>query len=161
MARRRDGGGAWSDSPARRSQGLGWAEVTALPEPISTTMGIAWLTAAVLVLAAGGLLAVRALWWWVAGAVGVVVSQAVIVTSWRDAKAGTVANVVLLVAAGCTFASQGPTSYRAEYTPPTRRGRTPISSSTSTTSPTTPRRPRAPSDPAQDHRNIGAGKNCS
>ena len=42
-------------------------------------------------------------------------SQAVIFTSWSDAQAGTIANLVLLVAVGYGYASQGPTSYRAEY----------------------------------------------
>jgi hypothetical protein len=51
----------------------------------------------------------------VVGAVSLVVSQVAIVTSWDDAKAGTAANVVLLVAAGYAFASKGPTSFRAEY----------------------------------------------
>jgi hypothetical protein len=51
----------------------------------------------------------------VVGAVSLVVSQLVILTSWNDAKAGTAANVVLLVTVGYAFASQGPTSFRAEY----------------------------------------------
>jgi hypothetical protein len=97
------------------AKGLGWAEVTALKDPVSPAMGLVWLAAAVLVVAAGVLLAVRTPWWWVVGAVSLVVSQVAIVTSWNDAKAGTVANVVLLVAIGYAFASQGPTSFRAEY----------------------------------------------
>ena len=49
------------------------------------------------------------------GAVAVVASQAVIFTSWSDAKAGTLANVVLVVAVIHGFAAQGPASYRTEY----------------------------------------------
>jgi hypothetical protein len=97
------------------AKGLGWAEVAALTDPVSHVMGLAWLGAALLVVAAGVLLAARATWWWMVGAVSVVVSQVAIVTSWGDAKAGTVANVVLLLAVGYGFASQGPTSFRAEY----------------------------------------------
>jgi hypothetical protein len=97
------------------AKGLGWAEVGALSDPVSPAMGLVWLAAAELVVVAGGLLAVRTSWWWVVGAVSLVVSQVAIVTSWNDAKAGTVANVVLLVAVGYGFASQGPTSFRAEY----------------------------------------------
>ena len=78
-------------------------------------MGLAWLAAAATVVATGLLLAVRNRTWWVAGTVGVVVSQAVIWTTWNDAKTGTVANVLLLAALGYAFASRGPTSYRAEY----------------------------------------------
>jgi hypothetical protein len=97
------------------AKGLGWAEVTQLENPISTAMGVAWLGAAVLVVISGVLLLFRGRWWWVVGAVAVVASQTVILTSWRDASAGTVANVILLAAVVYGCASQGPASYRAEY----------------------------------------------
>ena len=97
------------------AKGLGWAEVASLSQPVSPVMGLVWLAGAVLVVVAGVLLAVRTPWWWVVGAVSLVVSQVAIATSWNGAKAGTVANVVLLVAVGYGFASQGPTSFRAAY----------------------------------------------
>ncbi len=97
------------------AKGLGWADVTALTEPISPAIGLVWLAAAALLVATGVLLAVRARWWWIVGAVAVVVSQAVIFTSWSDARVGTIANIVLLVAVVYGYASQGPRSYRAEW----------------------------------------------
>lgn len=97
------------------AKGLGWADVPQLAKPISTTMGVAWLAAGVLVLTAGVLLAMGIRWWWVVGAVAAMASQSVILTSWGDAKAGTAANVVLVLAVVYGFASQGPTSFRAEY----------------------------------------------
>jgi hypothetical protein len=97
------------------AKGLGWAEVTQLSQPISIAQGVSWLTAAVLIVVTGVLLARTSRWSWVVGAVAVVVSQAVIITSWSDAKAGTIVNAVLLVAVLYGYASQGPTSYRAEY----------------------------------------------
>lgn len=96
-------------------KGFGWAEVSQLTEPIGTAIGVAWLAAAVLVVAAGALLIARVRWWWAVAAVAAVVSQAVILTSWSDAKAGTTANVLLAMAAGYGFASQGPRSYRARF----------------------------------------------
>jgi hypothetical protein len=96
-------------------KGLGWAQVAALPDPISPVLGLVWLTAAVAVVATGVLLAVRDRRWWVAGILGVVVSQAVICTSWNDAKTGTAANALLLAALGYALVSRGPASYRAEY----------------------------------------------
>ena len=96
------------------AKGLGWAEVASLPEPIGPAMGLVWLVAAAAVVAAAVLLAVRNRGWWVAGIVGLVFSQAVIFTSWSNARVGTVANVVLLVALAYTLASHGPTSFRAE-----------------------------------------------
>lgn len=97
------------------AKGLGWADVPALPEAISTVGGVIWLAAAALVTTAGVLLIVAARWWWLVGGVAAVVSQAVILTSWSDAKAGTLPNVVLLLAAGYGYASQARTGYRAEY----------------------------------------------
>lgn len=96
-------------------EGFGLADVPALEEPISSTTGAVWLTAGVLLVATGWLLAARSRWWWAVGAVAVVVSQALIFTSWSDAKAGTAVNAVLLLAVGYGFASQGPTSFRWEY----------------------------------------------
>ena len=97
------------------AKGFGWAEVEALTEPIEPALGVVWLTAAIVVVATGVLVAARNRMWWVAGAAGVVISQIAILTSWSDARTGTLANLLLLAALGYTFLSHGPTSYRAEY----------------------------------------------
>ena len=97
------------------AKGLGWAEVAALPEPISPAMGVAWLSAAATVVVTGALLAARKRRWWMVGTLAVVISQAMILTSWNDARTGTLANLLLLAALGYTLASRGPASYRAEY----------------------------------------------
>jgi hypothetical protein len=94
-------------------KGFGWGDVSQLSEPISTSMGGAWLVAAVVVIAAGVMLLAGLRWWWAVAAVATVVSQAVIVTSWADAKAGTAANVLLALAAVYGFRANGPTSFRA------------------------------------------------
>jgi len=97
------------------AKGLGWAAVEALTEPIGTAAGVLWLTAAVLVVLTAALLAVRLRRWWLVGAVALIVSQAAILSAWGDARAGTLANVVLLAAVVHGYASQGPTSYRAAF----------------------------------------------
>jgi hypothetical protein len=97
------------------AKGLQWTDVTQLAEPIGTTGGVVWLAAAVVMIAAGGLLLARVRWWWIVGAVALVVSQSVIVTSWNDAKAGTIANLVLLVGVIYGWASQGPNGARSTY----------------------------------------------
>ena len=94
-------------------KGFGWGDVSQLSEPISASMGFAWLVAAVVVIAAGVMLLAGLRWWWAVAAVAAVVSQAVIVTSWTDAKAGTAANVLLALAAVYGFSANGPTSFRA------------------------------------------------
>ena len=91
-------------------KGFGWADIAALKQSISQTLAALWLLASVLVLATAVLLALSVNWWWIVGAVAVVVSQAVIITSWSDAKFGTIANVILLVAvvyAAVTRESEG------------------------------------------------------
>jgi hypothetical protein len=97
------------------AKGLGWVEVAQLNTPISTWMGVAWLAAGLLVLAAGALLALKARPWWVVAATAGVVSQTTIITAWTDAAAGSVANVLLLAAAAYGYASQGPGSFRSKY----------------------------------------------
>jgi len=62
-------------------------------------LGVTWLAAATLVVVTGALLAGAARWWWILGAVAALASQGVIVTSWSDAKVGTVADVARLEAA--------------------------------------------------------------
>ena len=90
------------------AKGFGWADVAALKQPISKGIGLVWLLAAVLVLAAGAALALHAHWWWALAVVAAVVSQGAIVTSWSDAKAGTIANALLLVAAAYSYLAAEP-----------------------------------------------------
>jgi hypothetical protein len=97
------------------TKGFRWAEVTQLAEPISAALGVAWLVAAVVMMATGALLLARVRWWWTIGAAAVVVSQSVIITSWSDAKAGTIVNLVLLLGVIYGWASQGPKGAYAEY----------------------------------------------
>ena len=91
------------------------AELPQLKQPISRARGRLWLAAAVLVLLTAGCLAFAPRVGWMAGAAALVVSQAVIFTSWSDARFGTLANIVLLIAVAHGFLSQGPSSDRAEY----------------------------------------------
>ena len=96
------------------AKGFGWAEVAALKAPIGARGGVLWLAAATLVLAAAVCIAVKApIWWWLVAVCAAAVSQVAIATSWSDAKAGTVINVVLVLAAVYGFVSVGPTSFHA------------------------------------------------
>jgi uncharacterized membrane protein YphA (DoxX/SURF4 family) len=96
-------------------KGFGWADVSELTEPIGTAMAVAWLCAAVVTVAAGAMLLAGVRGWWAVAAAAAVVSQAVIVTSWTDAKAGTAANVLLAIAALYGLRAYGPTSFRARF----------------------------------------------
>ena len=103
------------------AKGLGWTAVTQLTVPISAAWGVVWLAAAVLSVAAGVLLVARVRWWWVVGASAVVISQVVIVSSWADAKVGTIANVGLCAGVVYGWASQGPNGACADYRQRARR----------------------------------------
>jgi len=97
------------------AKGLRWADVPALKAPISTVAGFGWLAAAALMLVTAGLAARHVDGWWWAAVPAVVVSQIVIVTSWSDARTGSLANVLLALAAGHGYAAHGPGSLRARY----------------------------------------------
>jgi len=98
------------------AKGFGWAEAPALRAPIGVGEGVLWLLAATLVLATAAFIAVRGpTWWWIVAVCAAVVSQLAIATSWSDAKAGTVVNVILVLAAGFGFAYLGPTSFHAQW----------------------------------------------
>ena len=92
-----------------------WAELPQLTQPISPFFGALWLIAALLFLATAVSLFVWPRWSWAIGASAVVLSMSVIVPAWTDAKAGAMANAVVLVGLGFAFLSQGPFSLRAEY----------------------------------------------
>nr|HRC87082.1 hypothetical protein [Thermoanaerobaculia bacterium] len=79
------------------AKAFGYARLEALRGPVSRPMGLLWLAAALLLVTAAALvLLAPKLWWW-AGAAGLVLSQLAIVSSWKDARFGTLANLLLLL----------------------------------------------------------------
>ncbi|MCA9612952.1 MAG: hypothetical protein KC586_09400, partial [Myxococcales bacterium] len=80
-------------------KGFGLAPVEALKLPIGRVAGALWLVAT---LALGTTVVLAALrwegWWWVALG-SLLLSQALVVAAWSDAKAGTIANVILALGA--------------------------------------------------------------
>lgn len=97
------------------AKAFGLAELPQLTQPISRPWGVAWLAAAVLVLASAVALAIGARRFWLIGALALVVSQVVIAASWRDAWAGTLANALLLALVVHGWLTEGPRSFRAEF----------------------------------------------
>ncbi|MEP7089306.1 MAG: DUF6544 family protein [Nocardioidaceae bacterium] len=104
------------------AKGFGWAEVSQLSQPIGVWAGVLWLLAAALVLTTAAFLAVGApTWWWALALSAAAMSQIAVATSWNDARAGTIVNLILVLAAGYGFASEGPSSFHAEYLDRVRR----------------------------------------
>ena len=67
------------------AKGFGYADLPQLTQPISRAWGLAWLVAALLVTTTTAMLAFGARSYWIAGAFALLVSQAVILSAWRDA----------------------------------------------------------------------------
>ncbi|HKK92528.1 MAG TPA: DUF6544 family protein [Longimicrobiales bacterium] len=97
------------------AKAFGWAELPQLAQPISRVGGVLWLGAAIGLLATAAGLGLSHRYWWVVGLAAVICSQVVILSSWSDAKFGTVANLVLLVVVAWGFMSRGPLGLEAEY----------------------------------------------
>jgi hypothetical protein len=91
------------------TEGLGLADVEQLTEPVDEAAAMLWLLAAVGVVGAGVMTALRARGWWLVTVAAAAVSQVAIFTSWDDAKAGSVVNILMLVAGGYGYtASRDP-----------------------------------------------------
>jgi len=97
------------------SKAFGLTSLAQLKMPISRPMGVLWLAATVLLVAAVALLFAAPRWFWLVGLVGLAASQVAIIGSWGDARFGTIANVVLLAVAIYGAFAWGPFGLRAEY----------------------------------------------
>lgn len=97
------------------AKAFGFAALPQLREAIPRPMGLVWLGAAIALLVAAALLLSDVRAWWILAAIGVLASQIAIVTAWRDAKAGSLANVILLVPVALAFLDARSTSLRSRY----------------------------------------------
>ena len=94
---------------------FGYAELPQLTQPISRAWGGLWLLAGGLVGATAVMLALGTRTYWIVGALALLVSQVLVMTAWRDAWAGTAANVVLLLVVAHGLLTEGPWSFHAQY----------------------------------------------
>jgi len=97
------------------AKAFGLAAFEQLRVPISQPLGLLWLAAALLFLLSAMLLFAAPGWWWAPALGAVLVSQLVILTSWSDAKFGTLANLIVLVPALVAALAHAPWGYRAQY----------------------------------------------
>ena len=98
------------------------AEMSHLSQPIGRSMGLVWIIASVLMVAASVAFVAAPRWFWLVGACALVLSQSAIFASWSDAKFGALANLFLLLAVAFRFASHGPISLREEFADTVRAG---------------------------------------
>jgi len=74
------------------------AEINQLTQSITKPMGILWLIALLLFLAAAIQLIINHNLWWVTALAAVILSQVLIILFWQDAKFGTIPNILILIA---------------------------------------------------------------
>lgn len=75
----------------------GLSHIQQLSQPISKSMGLAWLVASLLFIAVSILMLLKKEWWPILAIIAVVVSQILMLIFWEDTKFGTIVNIVLLV----------------------------------------------------------------
>jgi hypothetical protein len=102
------------------------ATVAELKQPISRPLGALWLLAGLLFITGAALSIWSPASWWIAVAPAIVLSQVAILSSWSDAKLGTIANVIILVPLAISLLDLRSSSYRAIYHREVER-RTPVS----------------------------------
>lgn len=102
------------------------ATVDQLVRPITRPAGILWLTCTVLFLAAAGMLLAGASWWWLPGLVALILSQALIIMSWSDARFGTIANLLLVLPLLAALMNTLPGSHVNRFTADVRERLRPV-----------------------------------
>jgi len=73
------------------------AEISELTLPISRIWGVLWLVVALIFITSGTLLYLNSEHWWIAGIIGVILSQILIFTFWQDARFGSIPNLIILI----------------------------------------------------------------
>jgi hypothetical protein len=81
------------------------AEVHQLTQEISKTAGLLWLFSTILFILTAAAMIGKKDWWWVLAASALVISQLLIFISWKDAKFGTLANLIILTATILAYAA--------------------------------------------------------
>jgi hypothetical protein len=91
------------------AKSFGYGNVQQLQIATSKTTGFFWSLTGLLFFTTAVYFSLQKQWWWVIAMATVILSQIVIIMNWQDAKAGTIANSIILIAAILGF-----TSYRFE-----------------------------------------------
>src|SRR5262245_16214780 len=79
------------------AKAFGLADLPQLTQSITPAVGVLWLLAALLFVVAAVALFFWPRGWWAVGLAAVILSTFLVASAWADAKAGAVANLVVLV----------------------------------------------------------------
>lgn len=72
---------------------------------LAKIVGILWLTTCLLFIVSAGKYLLRKEWWWMVAAIAIFVSQILIFIYWKDARFGTIANVIILITCVLSYGS--------------------------------------------------------
>jgi hypothetical protein len=86
----------WGLAPVSQLTGRTIFEI---PEHLHRPYAVAWLAATLLLLTGGVGMMLRQEWWPLIAGLGVLSSQMLLIIAWPDAKFGTIANIIILLAA--------------------------------------------------------------
>lgn len=98
------------------------AEISTLAQRPSTTAGLLWLLCALTLTVVGGLVLLKQDFWWMIALPAVILSQALIFSSWDDAKFGTIANLIILLPLSAAILEARTGSYHNRYKTAAREG---------------------------------------
>lgn len=79
------------------AKAFGYGELKNMTLPVSRPLGILWMMTAFLFLAAVACFLLKKEAWWMLGLLAIVLSQWLIICSWKDARWGTIANAIVLL----------------------------------------------------------------
>lgn len=92
-----------------------FADINQLSQSISKSMGMLWLFVSIFFLTSAVLYLLKKDWWFLIAISAIAISQILIIIYWKDAKFGSIANVIMLIVAIIGIASvQFETSYKKD-----------------------------------------------
>jgi hypothetical protein len=97
------------------TKAFNYAEIKALTQPITTTSGVFWLFTSVLFILSSILWILDQRSWWIFAAVAILLSQVLILMYWKDAKAGTIANILLILPVLMAGMNTLPSAYQNRF----------------------------------------------
>ena len=79
------------------SKSFHYPELKNITQPIPRPIGLLWITACILFIAMAVMFLLEKEWWWKIGIAAIGISQLVIILSWKDARYGTIVNIIIIL----------------------------------------------------------------
>src|SRR5438105_3191193 len=71
------------------------ATISQLTTDIPKATGILWLLASLLIISTSIIFLLQKDWWWILAITAFILSQSLIISEWKDSKAGTMTNLIV------------------------------------------------------------------